>query len=244
MDKIEQLTTWLQQSQRIVFFGGAGTSTESGIPDFRSAQGLYSENGKRGYSPEEMLSRSFFEKETELFFEFYRSKLIHPQAKPNPVHNVLALLEKQGKLLSIITQNIDGLHQMAGNQKVLELHGSIHRNYCTTCRHFYTLDDVLAQSGVPRCPIDQGVIRPDVVLYGESLNQDVLEQTVEVLSQADLLLIGGTSLTVYPAAGLVSYFRGQHTVLLNASPTGHDRHADLLITDPMGSVMEQVQQRL
>lgn len=244
MDKVQQLTEWLKESKKIVFFGGAGTSTESGIPDFRSAQGLYSESGKVGYSPEEMLSRSFFEKETELFFEFYRSKLIHPQAKPNPVHQVLAQLEDQGQLLAVITQNIDGLHQMAGSRNVLELHGSIHRNFCTTCGRKYTLDDVLAQSGVPRCPVDQGVIRPDVVLYGESLDQDVLSQTVEVLSQADLLMIGGTSLTVYPAAGLVSYFRGKHTVLLNASPTGHDRHADLLITDPMGSVMQQVQQQL
>ncbi|WP_017813481.1 NAD-dependent protein deacylase [Paenibacillus shenyangensis] len=244
MDKVNQLAQWIRESDRIVFFGGAGTSTESGIPDFRSAAGLYQEMGQRGYSPEEMLSRRFFDREPELFYEFYRSKMLYPDVQPNPVHTILAELEQQGKLLAIITQNIDGLHQKAGSRNVLELHGSVHRNYCIDCGQKYTLADVLAQSGVPRCPVDGGIIRPDVVLYGESLDADVIDRAVAALSSADLLIIGGTSLTVYPAAGFISYFKGRHTVLMNASTTAHDRHADLLITDPMGQVMKQVQQLL
>ncbi len=242
MNKVDQLTEWIEQSQRIVFFGGAGTSTESGIPDFRSAQGLYSESGQRGYSPEEMLSHRFFQQETELFYEFYRTRLLHPDAQPNPVHHALAELEQVGKLSAIITQNIDGLHQKAGSQRVLELHGSVHRNYCTTCGQKYSLEDVLAMEGVPRCPHDQGVIRPDVVLYGESLDSDVIGSAVAALGQADLLIIGGTSLTVYPAASFINYFRGNYTVLMNASATAHDRHADLIITEPMGQIMEQIRQ--
>ncbi|WP_046227107.1 NAD-dependent protein deacylase [Paenibacillus dauci] len=244
MDKVNQLAQWIRESDRIVFFGGAGTSTESGIPDFRSAAGLYQEMGQRGYSPEEMLSRRFFDREPELFYEFYRSKMLYPDVQPNPVHTILAELEQQDKLLAIITQNIDGLHQKAGSRNVLELHGSVHRNYCIDCGQEYTLADVLAQSGVPRCPVDGGIIRPDVVLYGESLDADVIDRAVAALSSADLLIIGGTSLTVYPAAGFISYFKGRHTVLMNASTTAHDRHADLLITDPMGQVMKQVQQLL
>lgn len=243
MDKIEQLAQWIEESERIVFFGGAGTSTESGIPDFRSATGLYQENGQRGYSPEEMLSRPFFDREPELFFDFYRGKLLHPDAPPNPVHHLLAELEQEGKLSAVITQNIDGLHQKAGSRNVLELHGSVYRNSCTTCGRGYTLDDVLAQEGVPRCPLDNGVIRPDVVLYGESLDSDVISEAVAAIAQADLLIIGGTSLTVYPAAGFVTYFRGNHTVLLNASATSHDRHADLIITESMGNVLEQIRQQ-
>lgn len=242
MNSIDQLAKWIEQSERIVFFGGAGTSTESGIPDFRSASGLYQENGQRGYSPEEMLSHTFFEQETELFYEFYRSKMLYPDAPPNPVHLLLAELEHAGKLQAVITQNIDGLHQKAGSRNVLELHGSVHRNYCTVCHRKYTLNDVLAQSGVPRCAEDGGVIRPDVVLYGESLDSDVISKAINAIASADLLIIGGTSLTVYPAAGFVSYFRGNHTVLMNASATSHDRHADLLITEPMGSVMEQIRE--
>ncbi|WP_458121508.1 NAD-dependent protein deacylase [Paenibacillus sp. Z6-24] len=244
MDKVNQLTEWIRESNRIVFFGGAGTSTESGIPDFRSATGLYQESGKQGYSPEEMLSRPFFDREPGLFYEFYRSKMLYPDVQPNPVHEILAELEQQGKLLAIITQNIDGLHQKAGSQNVLELHGSVHRNYCMSCGQQYTLAEVLAQSGVPRCSVDGGIIRPDVVLYGESLDADVITAAVEALSAADLLIIGGTSLTVYPAASFISYFRGRHTVLMNASATAHDRHADLIITEPMGAVMRQVQQLL
>ncbi len=243
MDKVDQLAAWIEQSQRIVFFGGAGTSTESGIPDFRSAQGLYSESGKRGYSPEEMLSHRFFQQEPELFYEFYRTRLLHPNAQPNPVHHLLAELEQEGKLSAIITQNIDGLHQKAGSHHVLELHGSVHRNYCISCGRTYSLDDVLAQEGIPRCPHDGGIIRPDVVLYGESLNSDVIGHTIAALGAADLLIIGGTSLTVYPAASFIQYFRGNYTVLMNASATAHDRHADLIITEPMGGIMEQIRQR-
>ncbi|ANF97997.1 NAD-dependent protein deacylase [Paenibacillus bovis] len=244
MDKVNQLAEWIRESSRIVFFGGAGTSTESGIPDFRSAAGLYQEIGQRGYSPEEMLSRPFFDREPELFYEFYRSKMLYPDVQPNPVHELLAELEQQGKLQAIITQNIDGLHQKAGSHNVLELHGSVHRNYCMECKRQYTLSDVLAQSGVPRCPVDGGIIRPDVVLYGESLDGEVIDRAVAALMSADLLIIGGTSLTVYPAAGFITYFKGRHTVLMNASSTAHDRHADLLITDPMGQVMKKVQQLL
>ncbi len=243
MNKTEQLAQWIQQSQRIVFFGGAGTSTESGIPDFRSAQGLYSESGQRGYTPEEMLSHRFFEREPELFYEFYRTRLLYPNAQPNPVHKLLAELEQEGKLSAIITQNIDGLHQKAGSHHVLELHGSVHRNYCIDCGRRYSLDDVLAQEGIPRCPHDGGIIRPDVVLYGESLDAEVIGNTVAALSSADLLIIGGTSLTVYPAASFIQYFRGNYTVLMNASATAHDRHADLIITEPMGQVMEQIRQQ-
>lgn len=244
MDKVNQLAEWIRESSRIVFFGGAGTSTESGIPDFRSAAGLYQEIGQRGYSPEEMLSRPFFDREPELFYEFYRSKMLYPDVQPNPVHELLAELEQQGKLQAIITQNIDGLHQKAGSHNVLELHGSVHRNYCMECKRQYTLSDVLVQSGVPRCPVDGGIIRPDVVLYGESLDGEVIDRAVAALMSADLLIIGGTSLTVYPAAGFITYFKGRHTVLMNASSTAHDRHADLLITDPMGQVMKKVQQLL
>ncbi|MFD1887549.1 NAD-dependent protein deacylase [Paenibacillus wenxiniae] len=243
MDKLDQLSAWIEQSQRIVFFGGAGTSTESGIPDFRSAQGLYSESGQRGYSPEEMLSHRFFQKEPELFYEFYRTRLLHPDAQPNAVHYLLAELEQERKLSAIITQNIDGLHQKAGSRHVLELHGSVHRNYCISCRREYSLDDVLAQQGIPRCPHDGGIIRPDVVLYGESLDSEVIGNTVAALGAADLLIIGGTSLTVYPAASFIQYFRGNYTVLMNASATAHDRHADLIITEPMGQIMEQIRQR-
>lgn len=243
MDKVDQLAGWIEQSQHIVFFGGAGTSTESGIPDFRSAQGLYSESGQRGYSPEEMLSHRFFQREPELFYEFYRTRLLHPDAQPNSVHHLLAELEQEGKLSAIITQNIDGLHQKAGSRHVLELHGSVHRNYCISCGRTYSLDDVLAQEGIPRCPVDHGIIRPDVVLYGESLDSDVIGNTVAALGEADLLIIGGTSLTVYPAASFIQYFRGNYTVLMNASATAHDRHADLIITEPMGQIMEQIRQR-
>ncbi len=241
MTKIEQLAAWMQESQRIVFFGGAGISTESGIPDFRSAAGIYQTETASPYAPEEILSRSFFNRHPEVFYDFYKTKMIHSEARPNPAHLCLAKLEQAGQLTHIITQNIDGLHQMAGSRNVLELHGSIHRNYCMDCRQFHSLDEVMqSASVVPVCHSCGGVVKPDVVLYGENLDNQVLSESIQAIASADMLLIGGTSLTVQPAAHLVTYFNGDRTVLLNASPTAYDHHADLLITDPIGAVMEKV----
>lgn len=245
MDKVKMLAEWIQESQNIVFFGGAGTSTESGIPDFRSAAGLYQSEEKLPYSPEIMLSRSFFVKHPEVFFGFYRSKMLHPHAEPNGCHRFLASLEQQGSLKAVVTQNIDGLHQAAGSVNVLELHGSVHRNHCMKCGRFYSLSEVMdSKETVPKCPIDGGIIKPDVVLYEEELDQHILIKSVRAISQADLLLIGGTSLTVHPAAGLITYFHGKHTVLLNADPTSYDHKADLLITEPIGKVMENIGDQL
>ncbi|GAB6990817.1 NAD-dependent protein deacylase [Paenibacillus pini] len=238
MQKIETFASWIEQSNNIVFFGGAGTSTESGIPDFRSAAGLYQTEQHSPYPPEVMLSHSFFVKMPDIFFDFYRSKMLHPDAKPNGCHTLLARLEKEGKLKAIVTQNIDGLHQKAGSHEVLELHGSIYRNYCMGCDHFYDLEQVMASKHmVPRCPRCRGVIKPDVVLYEEPLDQQVLFRSMEAISHADLLIIGGTSLTVHPAAELVSYFEGNRTVLLNMDPTPYDNKADLLITERIGEFM-------
>lgn len=236
--EIEKLGEWILESKQIVFFGGAGISTESGIPDFRSAAGIYHQENKLAYSPEEILSRPFFNQHPEVFYDFYKTKMIHLEAKPNPAHQLLAALEKEGRLQAIVTQNIDGLHQLAGSQNVLELHGSIHRNYCMKCRRFYSLDQVMQSlEPVPYCSDCHGVIKPDVVLYGENLHEDTIERSVRAIAEADLLLIGGTSLTVQPAAHLVTYYQGSRTVLLNASSTSYDRRADLLITDPIGAVM-------
>ncbi|MFD2703018.1 NAD-dependent protein deacylase [Paenibacillus shunpengii] len=244
-DAFEPLITWIRESTKIVFFGGAGTSTESGIPDFRSAAGIYQTEQHSPYSPEELLSIDFFMLHPDIFYDFYRSKMLHPHAKPNGAHRLLARLEKEGKLSAVITQNIDGLHQAAGCGKVHELHGSVHRNYCMDCSHFYDLDAIFAsESLVPKCSKCNGIIKPDVVLYGESLDQATLYHAVDALSEADLMIIGGTSLTVQPAAQLVTYFQGKHTVLLNATPTPYDSRADLLITEPIGLVLDQVNAKL
>ncbi|UPK42822.1 NAD-dependent protein deacylase [Paenibacillus pabuli] len=245
MNANEQLAAWIKESSNIVFFGGAGTSTESGIPDFRSAAGLYQTEQHSPYPPEELLSRHFFDQHADIFYDFYRGKMLHPDAMPNGCHRLLARLEQEGKLQAVITQNIDGLHQKAGSSNVLELHGSIHRNACMDCKRFYGLDDIItAKDTVPRCTACDGVIKPDVVLYEEELDQTIIYRSVDALSSADLLLVGGTSLTVYPAAQLITYFQGKHTVLLNATPTAYDRQADLLITDPIGEVMNKVDQLL
>lgn len=240
----ERLASWVKKSGRIVFFGGAGISTESGIPDFRSAAGIYQTEKDSPYSPEEILSRRFFDRHPEVFFDFYKSKMIHPEARPNPAHLFLADLERAGKLDAVITQNIDGLHQLAGSRKVLELHGSIHRNTCMTCGRRYTLEEIMSgKETVPRCECG-GIIKPDVVLYGESLDNEVIEAAVSAIAAADLLLIGGTSLTVQPAAHLVTYFRGDKTVVVNASSTAYDQRADLLITEPIGAVFGEVGRQL
>lgn len=241
MNQEEILVSWIKDSRRIVFFGGAGISTESGIPDFRSAAGLYQSQHQLQYSPEEILSRRFFNRHPEIFFDFYRSKMLHLYAKPNPAHQFLAKLEHNGQLEAIITQNIDGLHTEAGNQKVFELHGSIHRNYCMGCKQFYSLQEVANSANVvPRCPECGDIIKPDVVLYEESLDDDTITGAIQAMMRADLLIIGGTSLTVYPAANFIHYFRGEHIVLLNASSTPYDNQVDLHIKEPIGALLERV----
>ena len=233
MDGISKLQEMIDQSSKIVFFGGAGVSTESGIPDFRSTDGLY--NQQYRYPPETILSHSFYVRNPEEFYRFYRDKMLCLAAKPNAAHLALARLEQMGKLLSIVTQNIDGLHQMAGSKRVYELHGSVHRNYCQRCGKRYGAEDILRSQGVPLCSCG-GVIKPDVVLYEESLDGDTINGAVETISQADLLLVGGTSLAVYPAAGFLNYFHGNYLVILNKSPTPMDKKADLLLTDSIGAV--------
>lgn len=225
----------VEASENIVFFGGAGVSCESGIPDFRSADGLYHQ--EYHWPPEEILSHDFFERQPEEFFRFYRDKMLYPQAKPNAAHLALARLERDGRLKAVVTQNIDGLHQAAGSKNVLELHGSVHRNHCTRCGAFYALDDVLRSAGVPRCGCG-GVIKPDVVLYGEALDAATLTAAARAISQADLLLVGGTSLNVYPAAGLLRYFSGASLVVINKTPTPADARADLVIQDAIGHVLD------
>ncbi|MGN0268577.1 MAG: NAD-dependent protein deacylase [Lachnospiraceae bacterium] len=234
MNELETLKLWVEDSNNIVFFGGAGVSTESNVPDFRSEDGLY--NMKYKYPPETIISHSFYKRNTEEFFRFYKDRMIYPEAKPNPAHLALAELEKRGKLRAVITQNIDGLHQAAGSKEVLELHGSVHRNYCERCGCFHGLDDVLSQEGVPHCQCG-GVIKPDVVLYEESLDDNVITKAIQYISRADVLIIGGTSLTVYPAAGFVNYYKGHKLVLINKSSTPMDKMADLVINEPIGQVM-------
>lgn len=234
MNELETLKLWVEDSNNIVFFGGAGVSTESNVPDFRSEDGLY--NMKYKYPPETIISHSFYKRNTEEFFRFYKDRMIYPEAKPNPAHLALAELEKRGKLRAVITQNIDGLHQAAGSKEVLELHGSVHRNYCERCGCFHGLDDVLSQEGVPHCQCG-GVIKPDVVLYEESLDDNVITKAIQYISGADVLIIGGTSLTVYPAAGFVNYYKGHKLVLINKSSTPMDKMADLVINEPIGQVM-------
>ncbi|MEG2097525.1 MAG: NAD-dependent protein deacylase [Pseudoflavonifractor sp.] len=237
-NKIKVLQDWIDESRRIVFFGGAGVSTESGIPDFRSVDGLYHQ--KYAQPPETILSHSYYERQPEEFFRFYFDKLLYPDAKPNAAHRKLAELEAAGKLTAVITQNIDGLHQAAGSCNVLELHGSVRRNYCTRCHKAYTLADMLAIGGVPTCTCG-GRIKPDVVLYEEPLDEGIMERAVDHLLQADMLIIGGTSLAVYPAAGLINYYRGKRLVLINKSPTPYDTSADLIIAGAIGAVLGQIQ---
>ena len=237
MEEINKLQSIVDESDNIVFFGGAGVSTESGIPDFRSVDGLY--NQKYKYPPETIISHSFYRRNPEEFYRFYKDKMLFPEAKPNKAHMKLAELEAAGKLKAVITQNIDGLHQMAGSRRVIELHGSVHRNYCERCHKFYDLRYVIDAPGVPKCSCG-GPIKPDVVLYEEGLNNQDIEDAIHYISEADTLIIGGTSLVVYPAAGLIRYFRGRHLVVINMSPTQSDREADLLITDKIGSVLDQI----
>ena len=234
MDETAALQKWIEESSNIVFFGGAGVSTESGIPDFRSTDGLY--NQQYDYPPETIISHSFYVKKPKEFYRFYKNKMLFPEAKPNRAHMALAKLEREGKVKAVVTQNIDGLHQAAGSREVLELHGSVHRNYCTRCGRFYSLDDILKADGVPVCDCG-GVIKPDVVLYEEGLDQDVIQRSVEYISRADVLIIGGTSRTVYPAAGLIDYYRGSKLVLINKSVTSRDGQADLVICDSIGKVL-------
>ena len=234
MEKVETLKQWVQESSRIVFFGGAGVSTESGIKDFRSVDGLY--NQKFDYPPETILSHSFFRQDPDYFFRFYREKMLPLGYEPNITHQVLARWERDGKLLAVVTQNIDGLHQAAGSRTVWELHGSIHRNYCMECGRFYEAQYVKHADGVPRCECG-GLIKPDVVLYEEGLDQNVIRGAVEAIAAADTLIIGGTSLVVYPAAGFIDYFRGKHLVVINKSSTARSVRAELSISAPIGEVM-------
>ena len=231
----EQLQSWIKNSENIVFFGGAGVSTESGIPDFRSVDGLYHQTYDQ--PPETILSHTYFEGRTGDFYRFYRDKMLCQDAKPNAAHLALAQLERCGKLKAVVTQNIDGLHQLAGSQTVYELHGSVHRNYCTQCRAFYGVDFIAQGEGVPLCPVCGGVVKPDVVLYEEGLDQDTVEGAVRAIANADVLIVGGTSLVVYPAAGLINYYRGNKLVLINRDPTPYDREADLVIHDSIGKVL-------
>ena len=236
-DAIKTLSAWVRDARRIVFFGGAGVSTESGIPDFRSTDGLYHQQWR--YPPETILSHTFYESNPEEFFRFYRAKLLAPDAKPNAAHRKLAQWEREGKLTAIVTQNIDGLHQAAGSHAVYELHGSVHRNYCQRCGKFHDFSFLLHSEGVPRCQCG-GVVKPDVVLYEEGLDAQVLNGAVNAIAQADLLIIGGTSLNVYPAAGLIRYYRGDRLVLINKSAVAMDLSASLVITDPIGEVLDQL----
>lgn len=237
MEKLSLLQKMINDSHRIVFFGGAGVSTESNIPDFRSSDGIYQE--KYAYPPEQVVSHTFFQKKPELFYEFYKEKMMFLDAKPNKAHLKLAEMEEKGKLSAVITQNIDGLHQLAGSKNVLELHGSIHRNYCQRCGKFYGAKYVKESEGIPICECG-GTIKPDVVLYEESLDSEVIQQSVREIAQADMLIIGGTSLVVYPAAGFIDYFRGKHLVVINKSATPRDEQADLCIQKPIGEVLEGI----
>ena len=240
-NNIEKLKELIDSHNNIVFFGGAGVSTESDIPDFRSATGLFSEKLNRNFSPEQLVSHTFFIRYPEDFFKFYKDKLIYEDAKPNKAHIALSKLEEMGKLNAIITQNIDGLHQMAGSRNVFELHGSIHRNYCTKCGKFFNLEEMLNLGGiVPHCDNCGAIVKPDVVLYEEALDNSVVNKTINALSNADLLIIGGTSLVVYPAAGFIDYFNGDSIVLVNKSSTGYDSKASLIINDSIGKVLSQV----
>lgn len=236
-ESVARLKELVESSHNIVFFGGAGVSTESGIPDFRSADGLYHQQWR--YPPEVILSHSFYESKPEEFFRFYRAKLLTPGAKPNAAHKKLAELEASGKLRAVITQNIDGLHQAAGSKNVLELHGSVCRNYCEKCGKFYELDYILHSEGVPHCSCG-GRVKPDVVLYEEALDSGILNRAMRAIAEAELLIVGGTSLNVYPAAGLIDYYRGNQLVVINKTAVAQDLSADLVITDPIGETLAQI----
>ena len=237
MKQIEQLKQWINESRRIVFFGGAGVSTESGIPDFRSVDGLYSQ--KFEYPPETIISHSFYERKPDYFFRFYREKMLPLGFEPNITHRVLARWEEEGKLSAVVTQNIDGLHQKAGSKKVSELHGSVLRNYCMKCHKSYSAEYVKNSQGICRCDCG-GIVKPDVVLYEESLDSQVLEKSIYAIAQCDLLIVGGTSLTVYPAAGLLRYYPGHRLVLINRDETPYDNQADLVLHENLGKVFEQL----
>ena len=237
MTKLEKLKQWIDESSSIVFFGGAGVSTESGIPDFRSVDGLY--NQKFDYPPETIISRSFYERDPAYFFRFYREKMLPLDHEPNITHKVLAKWEAEGKLSAVVTQNIDGLHQKAGNRAVYELHGSVLRNYCTRCRKFHSAEFVKNSPGIPRCDCG-GIVKPDVVLYEEGLDQDTIEKSVMAIRGADLMIVAGTSLTVYPAAGLIRYYRGTRLVLINRDATPYDRYANLVFHDSLGNIFSQL----
>ncbi len=234
---MKTLKTWISESKRAVFFGGAGVSTESGIPDFRSVDGLY--NQKFDYPPEEIISHSFYEKDPSYFFRFYREKMLPLGYEPNVTHQVLARLEQEGHLAAVVTQNIDGLHQKAGSKTVYELHGSVLRNYCVKCRKFHTAEFVRDAKDVPLCDCG-GIVKPDVVLYEEALDGKTLERAISAIAAADLLIVGGTSLTVYPAAGLLNYYRGNRLVLINRDETPYDCYADLVFHDSLGKIFSQI----
>jgi len=237
MSQIDTLRQWIGESKRMVFFGGAGVSTESGIPDFRSVDGLYNQHFE--YPPEMIISHSFYLRDPSYFFRFYREKMLPLGFEPNITHKKLAQWEQEGKLAAVVTQNIDGLHQKAGSQKVYELHGSVLRNYCTKCHKFYSAEFIRDAKDIPRCTCG-GIVKPDVVLYEEGLDQDILEKSVTAIARADLLMVAGTSLTVYPAAGLLRYYRGNRLVLINRDATPYDNEADLVIHDSLGNVFSQL----
>ncbi len=237
-DKVTELKKIINDYNNIVFFGGAGVSTESGIPDFRSVDGLYHQ--QYDYPPETILSHTFFNQHTEEFFRFYKNKMLFLKAKPNPAHSKLASLEQQGKVRAVITQNIDGLHQASGSQNVLELHGSVLRNYCEECGAFHDVEYILHADGIPRCKHCSGIVKPDVVLYEEGLDDKVITSAIKYIHNADVLIIGGTSLAVYPAAGLIDYFKGDKLVVINKSATPRDQYADLLIQDSIGEVFQSL----
>ena len=237
MEQLETLKQWVSESNRIVFFGGAGVSTESGIPDFRSVDGLYSQ--KFDYPPETIISHTFYERKPEYFFRFYREKMLPLGFEPNITHKVLAQWEQEGKLSAVVTQNIDGLHQKAGSKRVYELHGSVLRNYSTRCRKFYPAEYIRDCGGVPRCTCG-GIVKPDVVLYEESLDQECIEKSVRAIRDADLLIVAGTSLTVYPAAGLINYYRGSRLVLINRDETPYDDYANLVFHESLGEIFSQL----
>ncbi len=240
MDKlIANLKNIIKNSDNIVFFGGAGVSTESNIPDFRSEKGLYNAVSNYGYPPEEMLSRTFFENHTETFYKYYKENMLYLDVMPNDAHLALAKLEDTGKLKAVITQNIDGLHQQAGSKNVIELHGSVHRNYCRKCKKFFDANFIKNSNGIPRCECG-GIIKPDVILYEESLNYNNIEKAIGYIERAETLIVGGTSLAVYPAASFINYFRGQDLVLINKTPTAYDKMATLVINDSIGKILKEI----
>lgn len=239
MNKIEKLQEIIDASDNIVFFGGAGVSTESGIPDFRSESGIFKSLEKYGDTPERLVSHSYYLEHTDKFFSYYKDCLIFPEVEPNPAHYTLARLEKEGKLKAIITQNIDGLHQKAGSKNVLELHGSVYRNYCEICKKEYDLNFILESEGIPHCTCG-GIIKPDIILYEEALDMNILNKSVEYIMSADTLIVGGTSLVVYPAAGLINYFKGKNLVLINKSQTDYDNLATLVINEAIGETLAKI----